>query len=107
MSEVAQGDGDLPRGGAVMAGLPRGCRTVRLRGTGATGSHRTAPGTAVLSGVVFAGAEQGGAGDPDLPARQLSLAFDGVGARAGIRAGNPTGLVAPAVTTLLDSAGVR
>ncbi|MFE9114637.1 hypothetical protein ACFYN9_34220 [Streptomyces collinus] len=59
-----------------------------------------------MSGVVSAGAEQGGAGDPDLPARQLSLAFDGVGARAGIRAGDPTGLT-PAVTTLLDSAGVR
>jgi hypothetical protein len=60
-----------------------------------------------LPGAVSAGAEQSGAGDPDLPARHLSLVFDGAGARAGIRAGNLTGLVAPAVTTLLDSAGVR
>ncbi|CAM5249195.1 hypothetical protein STENM223S_03270 [Streptomyces tendae] len=52
-------------------------------------------------------AEQGGAGDPDLLARQLSLVFDGASARAGIQADNLTGLVAPTVTTLLDAAGVR
>jgi hypothetical protein len=60
-----------------------------------------------LSGAVSAGAERSGAGDPDLPARQLGLVFDGAGARTGSRPGNLTGLVAPAVTTLLDSAGVR
>ncbi|WP_105973836.1 TetR/AcrR family transcriptional regulator [Streptomyces geranii] len=52
-------------------------------------------------------AEQGGAADPDLLARQLSLVFDGASARAGIQADNLTGLIAPTVTTLLDAAGVR
>ncbi|GAQ59943.1 TetR/AcrR family transcriptional regulator [Streptomyces scabiei] len=52
-------------------------------------------------------AERGGAGDPALLARQLSLVFDGASARAGIQADDLTGLVAPTVTTLLDSAGMR
>ncbi|MEU0248623.1 TetR/AcrR family transcriptional regulator [Streptomyces sp. NPDC006235] len=52
-------------------------------------------------------AEQGGAGDPDLLARQLSMVFDGASARAGIHADNLTGLIAPTVTVLLDAAGVR
>ncbi|WP_369172955.1 TetR/AcrR family transcriptional regulator [Streptomyces sp. R28] len=52
-------------------------------------------------------AEQGGAADPDLLARQLTLIFDGASARAGIQADNLTGLIAPTVTTLLDAAGVR
>ncbi|MDX2679975.1 TetR/AcrR family transcriptional regulator [Streptomyces sp. NY05-11A] len=52
-------------------------------------------------------AEQGGASDPELLARQLSLVFDGASARAGIGADNLTGLVAPTVTTLLDAADMR
>jgi AcrR family transcriptional regulator len=52
-------------------------------------------------------AEQGGASDPDLLARQLSLVFDGASARAGIGADKLTGLIAPTVTTLLDAAGMR
>ncbi|MGN9844618.1 TetR/AcrR family transcriptional regulator [Nonomuraea sp. H19] len=52
-------------------------------------------------------AEQGGASDPDLLARQLSLVFDGASARAGIGADNLTGLIAPTVVTLLDAAGMR
>ncbi|MEH0580339.1 TetR/AcrR family transcriptional regulator [Streptomyces sp. B21-108] len=52
-------------------------------------------------------AEQGGASDPGLLARQLSLVFDGAGARAGIGAEKLPGLIAPTVTTLLDAAGVR
>jgi AcrR family transcriptional regulator len=52
-------------------------------------------------------AEQGGANDPDLLARQLILVFDGASARAGIGADEPTGLVAPTVATLLDAAGMR
>ncbi|MFG2372250.1 TetR/AcrR family transcriptional regulator [Streptomyces sp. NPDC048504] len=52
-------------------------------------------------------AEQGGASDPDLLARQLILVFDGASARAGIRADNLTGLVAPTVITLLDAADMR
>ncbi|MFF8968276.1 TetR/AcrR family transcriptional regulator [Streptomyces sp. NPDC014995] len=52
-------------------------------------------------------AEQGGASDPDLLARQLILVFDGASARAGIRADAPAGLVVPTVTILLDAAGMR
>jgi AcrR family transcriptional regulator len=52
-------------------------------------------------------AEQGGASDPDLLARQLILVFDGASARAGIQADNLTGLIAPTVVTLLDAADVR
>jgi AcrR family transcriptional regulator len=60
-----------------------------------------------LTGFFRAEAEQGGASDPDLLARQLILVFDGASARAGIRADNLTGLITPTVTTLLDAAGVR
>ncbi|WP_425824666.1 TetR/AcrR family transcriptional regulator [Streptomyces fractus] len=60
-----------------------------------------------LTDFFRAEAEQGGASDPDLLARQLSLVFDGASARAGIRADDLTGLLAPAVTALLDAAGMR
>ncbi|MGW2716081.1 TetR/AcrR family transcriptional regulator [Streptomyces sp. NPDC001492] len=60
-----------------------------------------------LTGFFRAEAEQGGASDPDLLARQLSLVFDGASARAGIGADRLPGLVAPTVTTLLDAAGMR
>ncbi|XUL89248.1 TetR/AcrR family transcriptional regulator [Streptomyces galilaeus] len=60
-----------------------------------------------LTASFRAEAEQGGAGDPDLLARQLSLVFDGASARAGIQADNLSGLVAPTATTLLDTAGVH
>ncbi|WP_159765945.1 TetR/AcrR family transcriptional regulator [Streptomyces sp. HM190] len=52
-------------------------------------------------------AERGGASDPGLLARQLSLVFDGGSARAGIGADQLRGLLAPTVITLLDAAGVR
>ena len=52
-------------------------------------------------------AERGGASDPDLLARQLSLVFDGASARAGIGADKLTGLVTPTVTALLDAAGMH
>ncbi|MEU1474382.1 TetR/AcrR family transcriptional regulator [Streptomyces sp. NPDC001668] len=54
-----------------------------------------------------AAAEEGGASDPDLLARQLILVFDGVSARTGIKADTPAGLIAPTVTTLLQAAGMR
>ncbi len=60
-----------------------------------------------LTAFFRAEAAQGGASDPDLLARQLILVFDGASARAGIRADNLTGLVAPTVTTLLDAADMR
>jgi AcrR family transcriptional regulator len=59
-----------------------------------------------LTGFFRSEAEQGGASDPDLLARQLSLVFDGASARAGIGADNLTGLIAPTVVTLLDVAGI-
>ncbi|MEU2339555.1 TetR/AcrR family transcriptional regulator [Streptomyces sp. NPDC013172] len=60
-----------------------------------------------LTAFFRAEAERGGASDPDLLARQLTLVFDGVSARAGIKADTPTGLVAPTVTVLLDAAHLR
>ncbi|MFJ8001437.1 TetR/AcrR family transcriptional regulator [Streptomyces sp. NPDC096310] len=52
-------------------------------------------------------AEQGGASDPDLLARQLGLVFDGASARAGIGADKLMGLIMPTASTLLDAAGMR
>ncbi|WP_030846470.1 TetR/AcrR family transcriptional regulator [Streptomyces sp. NRRL S-475] len=52
-------------------------------------------------------AEQGGASDPDLLARQLILVFDGASARAGIKADTRGGLITPTVAVLLDAAGMR
>jgi AcrR family transcriptional regulator len=60
-----------------------------------------------LAAFFRAEAEQGGASDPDLLARQLILVFDGASARAGIGADKLTGLVAPTVATLLGAAGMR
>ena len=60
-----------------------------------------------LTAFFRAEAEQGGASDPDLLARQLSLVFDGASARAGIGVEKLPGLIAPTVATLLDAAGVR
>ncbi|MDX2546381.1 TetR/AcrR family transcriptional regulator [Streptomyces sp. WI04-05B] len=59
-----------------------------------------------LTAFFRAEADQGGANDPDLLARQLSMVFDGASARAGIGADDLTGLITPTVTTLLDAAGV-
>ncbi|GCB44152.1 hypothetical protein SNL152K_1437 [Streptomyces sp. NL15-2K] len=67
-------------------------------------AHRVKEG---LTAFFRAEAEQGGVSDPDLLARQLSLVFDGAGARAGIGADSLAGLVAPTVTSLLDAAGMR
>ena len=60
-----------------------------------------------LKAFFQAEAEQGGASDPDLLARQLILVFDGANARAGIGADNLKGLITPTVATLLDAAGMR
>ncbi len=59
-----------------------------------------------LAGFFRAEAEQGGASDPGLLARQLILVFDGASARAGIGADDLAGLVAPTVDILLDAAGM-
>ncbi|MDO0938619.1 TetR/AcrR family transcriptional regulator [Streptomyces sp. DG2A-72] len=51
-------------------------------------------------------AELGGARDPQLLARQLTLVFDGASARAGARVETLDGLATATVTALLDAAGV-
>ncbi|HST81656.1 MAG TPA: TetR/AcrR family transcriptional regulator [Kineosporiaceae bacterium] len=60
-----------------------------------------------LTGFFRAEADQGGASDPDLLARQLMLVFDGASARAGIGADNLAGLIEPTLSSLLDPAGMR
>jgi AcrR family transcriptional regulator len=95
------------------AGAPefRGCRylavQIELKDQSHPASRVAHQVKANLTGFFRAEGEQGGAGDPDLLARQLIMVFDGASARAGIGADNLTGLVAPTVTTLLDAAGVR
>ncbi|WP_327728533.1 TetR/AcrR family transcriptional regulator [Streptomyces sp. NBC_00487] len=95
------------------AGAPefRGCRylavQIELKAQTHPASRVAHQIKANLTAFFRAEAEQGGASDPDLLARQLILVFDGASARAGIQADKLTGLVAPTVTTLLDAAGVR
>lgn len=60
-----------------------------------------------LTAYFRAEAAQGGASDPDLLARQLTLVFDGASARAGIGAEHLDGLLAPTVAVLLDAADLR
>ncbi|GAA2459840.1 TetR/AcrR family transcriptional regulator [Streptomyces glaucus] len=60
-----------------------------------------------LTAFFRAEAERGGAADPGLLARQLTLVFDGASARAGVRADSLEGLILPTVAALLDAAGVR
>lgn len=97
----------------AQAGAPdfRGCRYLAVQIELKDQSH---PASRVarqvkenLTAFFRAEAEQGGAGDPDLLARQLSLVFDGASARAGIGADTLIGLIAPTVAALLDTAGVR
>ncbi|MFF7640915.1 TetR family transcriptional regulator [Streptomyces canus] len=95
------------------AGVPefRGCRylavQIELKDQSHPASRVAHQVKANLTAFFRAEAEQGGAADPDLLARQLSLVFDGASARAGIQADSLTGLVTPTVTTLLDAAGMR
>ncbi|MGC5036479.1 TetR/AcrR family transcriptional regulator [Streptomyces sp. DT190] len=52
-------------------------------------------------------AEEGGARDPDLLARQLMLVFDGASARSGAGIETLDGLTTTTVTALLDASGTR
>ncbi|MER5227748.1 TetR/AcrR family transcriptional regulator [Streptomyces flaveus] len=95
------------------AGVPefRGCRylavQIELKDQTHPASRVAYQIKADLTAFFRAEAEQGGASDPDLLARQLILVFDGANARAGIQADKLTGLIAPTVTTLLDAAAMR
>jgi AcrR family transcriptional regulator len=97
----------------LQAGAPdfRGCRylaiQIELKDQGHPASRVARQVKENLAAFFRTEAEQGGASDPDLLARQLSLLFDGASARAGIGADNLTGLIAPTVATLLDAAGMR
>ncbi|MFJ2260946.1 TetR/AcrR family transcriptional regulator [Streptomyces sp. NPDC087844] len=59
-----------------------------------------------LTAAFRADAERGGARDPELLARQLTLVFDGASARAGARAETLTGLTTTTAAALLDAAGM-
>ncbi|WP_129788349.1 TetR/AcrR family transcriptional regulator [Promicromonospora panici] len=95
------------------AGAPdfHGCRylaiQIELKNT-AHPASRVARGVKEdLARFFRAEAQQGGADDPDLLARQLLLVFDGASARAGIEADDLAGLISPTVDALLDRGGVR
>ncbi|MEV6211170.1 helix-turn-helix domain-containing protein [Kitasatospora sp. NPDC051914] len=60
-----------------------------------------------LTDFFRAEAERGGATDPALLARQLTLVFDGASARAGAGAETLAGLAAPTAAALLDAAGMH
>ncbi|MFE9438341.1 TetR/AcrR family transcriptional regulator [Streptomyces sp. NPDC006602] len=95
------------------AGVPefRGCRylavQIELKDKAHPASRVAHQIKANLTAFFRSEAEQGGASDPDLLARQLILVFDGASARAGIQADNLTGLITPTVAALLDAADMR
>ncbi|WP_328420297.1 TetR/AcrR family transcriptional regulator [Streptomyces sp. NBC_00443] len=60
-----------------------------------------------MRGFLRARAQEGGARDPELLARQLMLVFDGASARAGAKVEALDGLATATVTALLDAAGVE
>jgi AcrR family transcriptional regulator len=97
----------------LQAGAPefRGCRylavQIELKDQTHPASRVAHQIKANLTAFFRSEAEQGGASDPDLLARQLILVFDGASARAGIQADNLTGLIAPTVATLLDAADMH
>ena len=88
-----------------------GCRylnaQVELKNPGHPASREARRVKENLTAFFRAEAEQGGASDPDLVARQLILVFDGASARAGIGADTLTGLIEPMVKALLDAANLR
>ncbi|MFG3518199.1 TetR/AcrR family transcriptional regulator [Streptomyces bobili] len=97
----------------LQAGTPefRGCRylavQIELKDRSHPASQVAHRVKATLTAHFRSTAEQGGASDPDLLARQLSLLFDGACARAEIGTDRLTGLIVPTVATVLDAAGMR
>ncbi|MET7988865.1 MULTISPECIES: TetR/AcrR family transcriptional regulator [unclassified Streptomyces] len=117
----AAGDGRSPRARILhvfeqvelQAGAPEfmGCRYLSVQIELKDQSHPASQVARRIKGNLTAffraEAEQGGASDPDLLARQLSLVFDGASARAGIGADSLAGFIAPTVVTLLDAVGIH
>lgn len=66
-----------------------------------------ARGKQVLTDFFREQAARGGAADPGLLARQLTLVFDGASARAGIGADSLGGLAVTTAAALIDAAGVE
>lgn len=97
----------------LQAGAPeyQGCRylavQIELKDSSHPASRVAHQVKANLTAFFRAEAEQGGASEPDLLARQLSLVFDGASARAGIGADDLAGLITPTVAALLDTADMR
>jgi AcrR family transcriptional regulator len=88
----------------------RGCpflaTQVELKDPAHPASVVAARGKQVLTDFFRAEAQRGGAADPDLLARQLTLVFDGGSARAGIGADTLEGLAVTTAAALIDAAGV-
>lgn len=88
----------------------RGCpflaTQVELKDPEHPASVVAARGKQVLTDFFRAEAARGGAADPDLLARQLTLVFDGASARAGIGADTLEGLAVTTAAALIDAAGV-
>ncbi|MEV0950507.1 TetR/AcrR family transcriptional regulator [Promicromonospora sp. NPDC050249] len=97
----------------AQAGAPgfRGCRylavQIELKNPDHPASRVARQVKEGLAEFFRAEAVAGGAGSPDLLARQLILVFDGGSARAGIGADHLAGLMTPTVRTLLDAAGMH
>ena len=60
-----------------------------------------------LTGFFRAEAERGGAQDPELLARQLTLVFDGASARSVVQATGLDGLAVATANVVLDGAGLK
>jgi AcrR family transcriptional regulator len=79
---------------------------VELKDPGHAASVVAARGKRNVTAFFQAEAERGGAADPGLLARRLSVVYDGAAARAGIKAEVLDGLAVSTAALLLDAAGV-
>ena len=87
-------------------GCPYLATQVELKNPGHPASLVAARAKQRLTDFFRAEAEQGGAADPDLLARRLTLVYDGASARAGIKADTLEGLAVTTAAALIDTAGV-
>jgi len=96
---------------AALAPDYRGCpylaTQVELKNPGHPASLVAARAKQSLTDFFRAEAERGGAADPDLLARQLTLVYDGASARAGIKADTLEGLAVTTAAALIETAGIE